>query len=391
MCFTLVLMGCGGTAGAPPGGGAGSAAADGALGDGAQPGSGGDAGNASGGRAGDAGSRGGSGGASTGGTGSGGYAGANWAIMDPIPGPAPTTPAALESCASAQPERHDDGWIVFDSDRRDFNRDVYRVRPDGSDLELLTGYAGSEREPTFAPDGASIAFVMDAGADAGLEDQVWLMDLATREIVQVTHHPEGADQPSFSRDGTLLAFHSGASVYTINLDGSDERLIGTGLDGFNSYAYPHFSADDSEIVFDRNNEIDAIRRSDGEFRYIVQNWTTTIKSPSVSPNGLDVAYHVSCNSVDPYYVSVWTTPFDITTNPCEGRRVTPVSEPDAERPTWGPGNRIAYERIDRDTNVATIALVSRELGSVPCDVTPSNADNRNPSWLAPLAEPSSPK
>ena len=85
-----------------------------------------------------------------------------------------------------------------------------------------------------------------------------------------------------------------------------------------------------------------------------------------------------------WYLSVWTTPFGTTTNPCEGRRVTPVSEPDAERPTWGPGNRIAYERIDRNTNVATIALVSRELGSVPCDVTPSSADNRNPNWLPPL-------
>jgi dipeptidyl aminopeptidase/acylaminoacyl peptidase len=360
------------------------------LGDSSQPGSGGDAGNAAGGRQ-DYGccraGFGGGGGVSTGGTGSGGYAGANWMI--PKPDPTPTAPAALESCATAQPERHGDGWIVFDSDRQDFNRDIYRVRPDGTDLELLTGYAGSEREPAFAPDGASIAFVKGADADAGLQDQVWLMDLATREIQQVTQRPEGADQPSFSRDGTLLTFHSGASVYTINLDGSDERLIGTGLDTFNTYAWPHFSADDSEIVFDRNNEIDAIRRSDGEFRYIVQNWTTTIESPAVSSNGLDVAYHASCNSVAPYHVSVWTTPFGTTTEPCQGRRVTPLSEPDAERPTWGPGNRIAYERVDRDTNVATIALVSRELGSVPCDVTPSNADNRNPSWL-PIDTSSSP-
>ena len=380
-------MGCGATAETPAVGGAAGAAsvASDGLGDSAQPGSGGDAGNTARGPREDYGCcRAGFGGASSGGTGSGGYAGVNGVSQNPKPDPGPSAPPALESCAAAQPERHDDGWIVFDSDRLDFGRDIYRVRPDGSDLELLTGFAGSEREPAFAPDGASIAFVKSADADAGLQDQVWLMDLATREQRQVTQRPEGADQPSFSRDGRLLAFHSGASVYTINLDGSDERLIGTGLDTFNTYAWPQFSADDSEIVFDRNNEIDAIRRSDGEFRYIVQNWTTNIRSPAVSPNGLDVAYHVSCNSVDPFYLSVWTTPFGTTTNPCEGRRVTPVSEPDAERPTWGPGNRIAYERIDRNTNVATIALVSRELGSVPCDVTPSSADNRNPNWLPPL-------
>jgi len=28
----------------------------------------------------------------------------------------------------------------------------YRVRPDGSDLELLTDFEGSEREPSFSPD-----------------------------------------------------------------------------------------------------------------------------------------------------------------------------------------------------------------------------------------------
>jgi hypothetical protein len=80
---------------------------------------------------------------------------------------------------------------------------------------------------------------------------------------------------------------------------------------------------------------------------------------------------------------VWTTPFSVETPSCDGRRVTPPSEPDAERPTWGPINRIAYERIDRQTNIATIAVVSRQAGSVPCDLTPSLADNRNPSWLLP--------
>ncbi len=79
-------------------------------------------------------------------------------------------------------------------------------------------------------------------------------------------------------------------------------------------------------------------------------------------------------------LSIWRTPFSTKTNPCQGRRVTPVGEPDSQRPAWGPNNLLAYERVDRATNVAAIAVISRVPGSVPCLLTPGLDDNRNPAW-----------
>src|SRR5262249_19091066 len=160
----------------------------------------------------------------------------------------------------------------------------------------------------------------------------------TNAVTKITNRPEGADQSSVSRDGAWVAYHSGASVYVSHLDGSGEQLVATGLDNFNAFFWPHFSADGRELVFDRNNEIDAAKIVGMVERQIVQNWTTTIKSPAVSPDGREVAYHVWCEMPG---VSVWTTPFSTKTDPCKGRRVSPVDHYAAQRPAWGTSTYLA--------------------------------------------------
>jgi dipeptidyl aminopeptidase/acylaminoacyl peptidase len=264
------------------------------------------------------------------------------------------------------------GTIAFDSDQNDFNRDLYTIAVDGSALTRLTTDPSNEKEPAFSPDGQRVSFSSDRSGTF----QIYLLDLATMEVTQVTNLPDGADQSSFSHDGTLIAFHSDASVWVVHPDATGATQVATALDSFNAYFWPHFSADDTELVFDRNNEIDAVHLDGLGFRQIVQNWTTKIKSPAVAPGGTDVAYAVSCDSA----LSVWTTPFSTTTEPCMGRRVTPVGDLASQRPTWGPNNLIAYERVDPASNIGSIAVISRTTGSVPCLLTPGLADNRNPTW-----------
>lgn len=206
--------------------------------------------------------------------------------------------------------------------------------------------------------------------------QVFLLDLATKNVSEVTRRPEGADQPSFSHDGTLIAFHSGISVYVIRPDGTGERFVASGLDSFNAYYWPHFSSADTELVFDRNNEIDACKLDGSGFRMIVQNTTTTIKSPAVSPDGRDVAYKAYCANGQ----SVWTTSFSTNTEVCMGRRVSPVDEVEAQRAAWANSSVLAYESVDPATNLAMISVISRDAGSVPCKITSPLVDSRNPAW-----------
>jgi Tol biopolymer transport system component len=248
------------------------------------------------------------------------------------------------------------------------------MHPDGTEVTQLLSDNAIDKEPTFSPDGAMVAFTSDRKGAA----QIFTLDLAAGAIKQLTNQPEGADQPSFSHDGKLVAFHSGASVYIVGVDGAGATLIGTGLDSFNAYMWPHFSRDDAELVFDRNNEINAINVQSHAFRRIVQNTTTIEKSPAVSPDGVDVAYQVFCDSGGP---SIWTTPFSTLTDACKGRRVTPPGDTnDSQRPAWGTNGVLAYERIDKATNLGAIAIISRAAGSQPCVLTPAGSDNRNPAW-----------
>jgi dipeptidyl aminopeptidase/acylaminoacyl peptidase len=285
-----------------------------------------------------------------------------------------TTPVQLSPC-EAQADRKT--WIAFDSDRDDFDRELYLVHPDGTGLTRLTNRLGIDKEPAFSADGSWLSFTSDR--DGTL--QIYTMDLASGDVTQVTHRPEGADQSASSHDGSLLTFHSGASLYVIGTDGSDERLVASGPDPYNGYGRAQFTADDQRLVFDRNNEISVAKLDGSEMRYIVGNTTTFMHGPVLTPNGVDIAYDVAC-----FYEikSIWTSPFSLTLAACDGVRLTPPGDLPSEHPSWGPGaKRVAYSRVDPPSNAGHIAIVDRVRGSSPCRVTNGDSDDRNPNWLIP--------
>lgn len=165
-------------------------------------------------------------------------------------------------------------------------------------------------------------------------------------------------------------------MYTIHVDGTNETFVTSSSWGaYNSFFSPTFTADDSELMFDRNNEIHAVHLDGTGMRYVVNNWTTTSKSPSPSPSGTAVAYEAYCSSVE-----IWATPAQVATNPCEGRRITPTGSFPSRNPAWGPDDYIAYERV-RGANVGSIALISTAPNSTPCLAGFSDYDRRNPNWL----------
>jgi Tol biopolymer transport system component len=281
---------------------------------------------------------------------------------------------ALPACKSIY---DDDTWIAFDSDRQDLDRELYLVRPDGSELTRLTNRPGVDQEPSVSPDGKQLAFTSDR--DGSL--QIYLLDWTSGDVTALTHRAEGANQASFSHDGKLVAFHSGSSTYTISLDGEDERLVATESDGLGPSEWPRFSQDDTHLVFDRSTRIDVTALDGSASRMIVQNWATTIQSPALSANGINVAYQVACDSGPA--LSIWSAPYTSNTEPCAGARITPPGEPQSEHPSWGPADRIAYARVDVVQNVGQIAIISRERGRTPCALTTDYSDNRNPFWYVP--------
>jgi dipeptidyl aminopeptidase/acylaminoacyl peptidase len=273
-------------------------------------------------------------------------------------------------------------WIAFDADRVPNNRDIYLVRADGSQTVRLTSDPTTEADPAISNDGTTLAFASDRSGTM----QIYAMNLATKAVTQLTSLQAGADQPSWSRDNSQIAFHSAASVYLMNADGSNARILHTGVDAnLNADRDPSFSADDKQVVFDRGNEIDALDVDGTGFRYIVQNWTTQEETPAVSPDGVTVAFGVECSSTETEQIEL--TGFACYLfDPCKGELLTPMSAGAARRPAWGPAGVIAFEH-GKSGGAAVIAppaaigvsSVSAP-GSPPCDLVTGPGDSRNPNW-----------
>lgn len=265
-------------------------------------------------------------------------------------------------------------WIAFDSTSSAYNRDIFLVRADGTVLTQFTTDPSTEKDPAFSNDGSHLAFVSDRSGTM----QIYVMDLGTRAVKPLTSLAAGADEPSWSRDDTQIAFHSGASVYVMGADGSNPRIVGTGLDDFNTYEYPAFSVDGTQLVFDRRNEIDVLHLDGTGFRYVVQNTTTIMETPAVSPDGVNIAFAVEQSNERIAY-----TPLAGTADAFSVPTVTPASYPPARRPAWGPDGVIAFEyaltMFNDNISSAGIAL-STGPGTTPCEIIAGPGDSRNPSW-----------
>jgi Tol biopolymer transport system component len=266
-------------------------------------------------------------------------------------------------------------WLAFDSDRGTLNRDIYLVREDGGQITRLTTEPSVEKEPAFSHDGKTLAFASDRSGKM----QIYAMDLARGGVTQLTSLDAGADQPSWSSDDSRIAFHSGPSVYVMAADGGSPAVLATGLDDFNAFKYPAFSLDDKEVIFSRNNEIDAWNIAASTQRFVVPNFTTTEETPAVSPDGRLVAFAVGCDLQE--VVSV--APFSgHTGDPCTAQRMTPLAAGSARKPSWATNTMMAFERSASSSSslTTTVISVSDAPGSVPRDLVGSPGDDRNPNW-----------
>ncbi len=128
--------------------------------------------------------------------------------------------------------------IAFISDRTGLPQ-LYTMNSDGSGVQQMTdgGYASS---PSWSPNGQVIAFAWDRkygpGAPGGQD--IYVMEVATKKWIQLTHDGGRCDFPSWSPDGRHIAYANSADgradhtrVWTMLSDGTQRRpLTGPGAD-----------------------------------------------------------------------------------------------------------------------------------------------------------------
>ncbi len=116
--------------------------------------------------------------------------------------------------------------VAFHSDLEGA-KDVYIVNADGSGLQRVTDHPGEDFDPDWMPDGR-LVFASDRDGD----QNIWVLDLETDELAQLTHYPGGrTGGPTPAGDGRRIAFSSDGmfswQVYLLDLEsGEIERLTG---------------------------------------------------------------------------------------------------------------------------------------------------------------------
>ena len=105
-----------------------------------------------------------------------------------------------------QPVWSPDGKTIAFFGYRDGGYDLWAVAPDGSGQRRLTSGAFDDRDPAFSHDGTRIAFSSDRGNPLGSDYNIFVLDLRSGEIRQLTSNPAEDMMPSWSPDDRQVAF-----------------------------------------------------------------------------------------------------------------------------------------------------------------------------------------
>jgi Tol biopolymer transport system component len=161
------------------------------------------------------------------------------------------------------------------------NLDIYVMNADGTDVERLTEGPGGESRPAWSPDGTRIAYEADDG--------VWVMNADGSE----PHHIAGTNcaggcYPSLSPDGLSIVFAGGGAGLAITAsDGSASRSLTANIDDFD----PSWSPDGSSIAFTCGLDVCVIR-PDGTGRETLTAGAddTSDRDADWSPDGTQIVF-----------------------------------------------------------------------------------------------------
>ena len=107
---------------------------------------------------------------------------------------------------------------------------IYVMDSDGANVQRMTdgGYATS---PSWSPNGQFLAFAWNRkygpGAPGGQD--IYIMDIASKRWIQLTHEAGTNDFPSWSPDGRHIVFQregeGGTQIWTMLADGSEQQQL----------------------------------------------------------------------------------------------------------------------------------------------------------------------
>lgn len=136
-----------------------------------------------------------------------------------------TSSGAIDTEPKINPKTGRD--IVFVSGRGGSNPQIYLMTL-GGDAERLTDGTGDAVNPAWSPDGTKITFAWTRGYAPG-NFNIFILDLASRQLTQVTNNEGRNENPSWAPDGSHLIYANkrggNSQLWTMLADGTQKKEI----------------------------------------------------------------------------------------------------------------------------------------------------------------------
>ena len=254
--------------------------------------------------------------------------------------------AAVLSCIAAAP-----AWSAFPGQNgriafgqtvgATFQSDIRSIAADGSDVQTVAAlnqwFSGA---PAWSPDGTKIAFdrtFCDPKFGFCSSTQIWVTNASGGGEDELTTGNDGSLEPSWSPDGTRIAFQRSANpgygVYVMNADGSNQTQLTNRV--FDTS--PAWSPDGTKIAFEGIGpdsqgvrDIFVVSAAGGTPQRLT-NVAVPDVDPDWSPDGSKI---------------VWARNHDIYVMNADGSGQTPVVTGQSNlEPVWSPqGDKIVFQR-----------------------------------------------
>lgn len=243
---------------------------------------------------------------------------------------------ATQDGTALSPAWHPSGTRVVFTDLNDAGTQIVEANLlTGGLRELSATPRGLNLTPVYTPDGRSVVYAhaRDAGADlviANLEEPAPARRISSMELYD-------RSSPTLSPDGRRLAFISPRSwegtrmtpqLFTMNLDGSDERQLTPSVKGVRSYrASPDWSPDGLRVAYMQQN---------GDFQvWIIDIRTQTMKRLTTFAENEDPSWapdnrHIAIASTRGGTKEIWVMDVE------SGRMRQLTNAPGARLPSWSP-------------------------------------------------------
>lgn len=215
---------------------------------------------------------------------------------------------------------YDGSRIVFEKSSNEYgNVELFTMSTDGTNIQKLspaTLYQGiysvegylSDVYPSWSPDGTKIAF--SSNRHSMLSDpsdlEIFVIDLKTFEVKQLTNAYLQSYSPSWSPDGLQIAFMSNRDgdweIYIMNADGTNVTQItrNTASDRF-----PRWSPDGQQLIFhsDRDGNLELyLINTDGTNEVRLTTNPASDATATFSPDGKWIVFHSDRDGDDDIYI-----------------------------------------------------------------------------------------